>query len=241
MPDATTTEAPAPIDATGIAAAAGAGEGAPDAPDLTEPVRTRAVLLDPDLLRLNFGIFVLHATQMAMFVVVPRWLVQHAGLELAAHWQVYLPVVLVSFALMMPPLNAAERRGRLRTLFVAAVAGLTVVQAALAFEPQGLVALSLLLLGFFTVFNILEASLPSLVSRIAPAASKGLALGVYNTTQALGLFAGGALGGWVVQHLGAQAVFGFTAALCAAWALLAPGLRRWPAPRARRTRKRKEH
>ena len=85
-------------------------------------------------------------------------------------------------------------------------------------------------------FNILEASLPSLVSRLAPAASKGLALGVYNTTQALGLFVGGVLGGWVAQHAGAQAVFVVTALLCAAWALVAPGMQRWPAARLARRR-----
>lgn len=223
-----------PTDAAGFAAATAAGEGAPAEPIHIDPPRARDVLLDADLLRLNLGIFVLHAIQMAMFVVLPGWLEHYGALPLEAHWKVYLPVVLISFALMMPPLNAAERRGRLRALFVTAVAGLAVVQALLALRPEGLLMLAALLLGFFVVFNLLEATLPSLVSRLAPPASKGLALGVYNTTQALGLFVGGAAGGWVAQRFGGQAVFVATAALCAVWALVAPGLRRWPARRATR-------
>lgn len=221
-------------DATAFAAATAAGEGAPAEQISIDPPRARDVLLDGDLLRLNLGIFVLHAIQMAMFVVLPGWLEQIGALPLEAHWKVYLPVVLLSFALMMPPLNAAERRGRLRALFVAAVAGLAAVQALLALRPQGLLMLAALLLGFFVVFNILEATLPSLVSRLAPPASKGLALGVYNTTQALGLFVGGAAGGWIAQRFGGQAVFVVTASLCMVWALVAPGLRRWPGRRAAR-------
>lgn len=232
-----------------LAAAAAQGEGAPPAATLAtgaakagattssltaagRPLRKRDIVFDADLLRLNFGIFVLHTVQMAMFVVVPSWLVESAGLPLPEHWKVYLPVVLVSFALMMPPLNAAERRGALRSLFAVSVALLAVVQALLALHPTGLVALAALLLVFFVVFNVLEAALPSLVSRIAPPQSKGLALGVYNTTQSLGLFFGGALGGLVAQRFGGQAVFVVTAVLCGLWLLAAPGLRRWPAARA---------
>ena len=224
-----------------LAAATAQGEGAPSASTVAagaattgagRSLRRRDIVFDPDLLRLNFGIFVLHTVQMAMFVVVPSWLVESAGLPLPEHWKVYLPVVLVSFALMMPPLNAAERRGAMRALFAVSVALLALVQALMALHPTGLVALAALLLVFFVVFNVLEAALPSLVSRIAPPQSKGLALGVYNTTQSLGLFFGGALGGLVAQRLGGQAVFVVTAVLCGLWLLAAPGLRRWPAPRA---------
>src|SRR5690606_15383015 len=101
-----------------------------------------AVALEPDLLRLNLGIFVLHAVQMAMFVVVPAWLVERAGLALDAHWKLYLPVVLLSFALMVPPMIAAERRGRLRPVFVGSVALLLAVQLLFALSPPGLVALA---------------------------------------------------------------------------------------------------
>ncbi|MFO1299405.1 MAG: MFS transporter [Burkholderiaceae bacterium] len=187
------------------------------------------VALEPDLLRLNFGIFTLHAAQMAMFVVLPTWLADRAGIALGDHWKLYLPVVLLSFALMMPPLIWSERVGRLRGLFLGAVALLLGVQVLLASQPSGLVPLALLLLGFFVGFNILEASLPSLVSRLAPPDAKGTALGIYNTTQSLGLFFGGVLGGWVQHGWGKPAVFDACAVLMALWLLVAARQRRWPA------------
>lgn len=191
--------------------------------------RTRfsAVVLEPDLLRLNLGIFALHTVQMAMFVVVPAWMVER-GLPLAQHWQVYLVVVALSFLLMVPPLFASERRGKLRPVFLGSVALLAGVAAAFAAEPAGLWPMAGLLLLFFAGFNILEACLPSLISRLAPPDAKGAALGIYNTTQALGLFAGGVLGGWVQSRWGGGAVFGACAGLLLLWFSAALGQRRWP-------------
>ena len=188
----------------------------------------RQVAMDADLLRLNLGIMVLHCVQMAMFVVVPGWLVERAGLPLAQHWQLYLGVVLASFALMLPPLFWSERRGRLRAVFIGAVALLLAVALMFALQPTGLWPLAGLLLLFFAGFNVLEASLPSLVSRLAPADAKGAALGIYNTTQALGLFVGGALGGWVQSRWGGGAVFAMCAVLLVVWLAAASGQRRWP-------------
>lgn len=188
------------------------------------------VLRNVELLRLNFGIFVLHMVQVAMFVVVPVALVQ-GGLEVQAHWQVYLPVVLVSFALMMPPILYAERRGRIKALFILAVLTMAGVQAGFAAWLDSLIGVTLLLTAFFVSFNILEASLPSLVSRIAPASARGAAIGVYNTTQALGLAAGGLVGGWLAQHHGNVSVFVFGLVLVALWLLVAAGMKT-PAPRA---------
>jgi MFS family permease len=185
------------------------------------------VVLDPQLLRLNFGIFALHTVQMAMFVVVPVLLVER-GLPLPHHWWVYLPVVLASFALMLPPIIAAERRGRMRVVFLSSVALLALVQAGLAGFTPSLAWLVAWLLLFFVGFNILEATLPSLISRMAPPASKGLALGVYNTTQAFGLFVGGALGGWLARHGGATAVFGFATFAMLLWLAIAWGMRELP-------------
>jgi MFS family permease len=194
------------------------------------------IALEPDLLRLNFGIFALHAVQMAMFVVLPTWLADRGGVALADHWKVYLPVVLLSFALMLPPLLWSERQGRLRGLFLAAVALVLAVQLGFAVQPAGLLPFAALLLAFFVGFNVLEASLPSLVSRLAPSDAKGAALGIYNTTQALGLFFGGLLGGWVQQAWGKSAVFGACAALMVLWLLVAAGQRRWPvSPRGQAT------
>lgn len=193
----------------------------------------REVALDPELVRLNVGIFALHLVQMAMFVVLPAWLAERAGLPLADHWKVYLPVVLVSFAVMMPPIAWGERNGRLRAVFLASIALILVVQLGYAAQPAGLWPFALLLLVFFAAFNVLEASLPSMVSRLAPPDVKGTALGIYNTTQALGLFAGGALGGWVSGRYGQVAVFVLCAVVMAAWLLVAAGARRWPAPGGR--------
>ena len=194
--------------------------------------RLRDALLEPDLLRLNFGIAALHAVQMATFTVLPGWLVDRAGLPLDDHWKVYLAVLLASFVAMLPAIFWGERRGRMRTVFLGAVGLLLAVALALAASPSGLVPLSLLLLGFFVAFNVLEASLPSLVSRLAPPELKGTALGVYNTTQAIGLFAGGAVGGLLLSRWGGEAVFGASAALLLLWLGIAARHRRWPVPRS---------
>ncbi len=185
------------------------------------------IALDPQLLRLNFGIFVLHAVQMAMFVVVPVLLVD-LGLPLPQHGWVYLPVVLLSFALMMPPLLAAERRGRMRLLFMVSIALLMAVQIGIGWITHSVLALAVWLLVFFVGFNVLEASLPSLTTRLAPAASKGLALGVYNTTQSIGLFVGGAVGGWLARHAGAGGVFAFGALVLLLWLFVASGMKELP-------------
>jgi MFS family permease len=182
---------------------------------------------DGDLLRLDGGIFVLHFAQTAMFVVIPARLVA-AGLMLPEHWKIYLPVVIAAFAVMMPPLNWAERMGRLRGLFLFAVLLQAVTQLGFAVLPSGIASLSVLLLLFFIAFNMLEALIPSLVSRLAPAAGRGAAMGVYNTSQSLGIFAGGALGGVLGQRAGESAVFLVAALLMAAWFLVARGARRWP-------------
>jgi MFS family permease len=181
----------------------------------------RSVLFNPELLRLNAGIFTLHMVQMAMFVVVPVLMVEQADLPLAQHWKVYLPVVLGSFVLMVPLLLTGEKRGHLKTLFLFSIGLLIVVQVLFAWLPAHLSVLTLLLLAFFVGFNILEASLPSLVSKVAPANAKGAALGVYNTTQALGLFVGGAVGGWVASRWGVLAVFETCAVLLVLWLVLA--------------------
>lgn len=202
--------------------------GAPPRIEHDEPATAASVVFNPQLLRLNFGIFALHTVQMAMFVVVPVLLVERAQLPLPNHWWVYLPVVLVSFGLMMPPIMAAERRSRMRVLFLAAVGLLLVVQLGLMLHAPSLMWIAGWLLLFFVGFNILEASLPSLVSRVAPSSAKGLALGIYNTTQAIGLFAGGALGGLVAARWGAQGVFACAAVIMGVWWVIALGMREVP-------------
>jgi len=188
----------------------------------------RDVLRDAELMRLNFGIFALHFVQMAMFVVLPAWLVERAGLPLPDHWMLYLPVVLVSFALMTPPLGWSERQGKVRLLFLVSVALVALVQVGYALGPGHAWWFGVLLLLFFTAFNILEALVPSMVSRLAPADARGTALGVYNTTQAIGLFAGGAGGGWAASSFGGSGVFILCAGVMLLWWWVAAGARRWP-------------
>lgn len=185
------------------------------------------VLQDPALLRLDLGVFVLHAVQLAMWVAIPALLV-NAGLGRAQHWQVYLPAVLASFVVMGATLFPLEKRGYLRAVFLAAVAVIALVQLGLLWlvqtpTPHSLAVLGGLLFLFFCGFNVLEASQPSLASRVAPAHARGAALGVYNTLQSLGFFAGGAVGGWLTQAHGPQGLFIACAALMGLWLVIA-----WP-------------
>jgi len=181
-------------------------------------------LLDKELLRLNAGIFILHVVLYAMFVVTPPLIVQ-AGLPLSEHWKLYLPVVLGSFALMVPAIFYVDRRNQAKPVLLGAVALLFCVELALGLAGGGLVLLSGLMLGFFVAFNVLEAMLPSLVSRMAPARGRGVAIGVYNTTQTLGVFFGGLFGGWMARHHGAGGVFTACAVLCGFWLAIAAGMR----------------
>lgn len=181
----------------------------------------RQVLTHPDLLKLNLGIGTLHMIQMAMFVVLPHALLNRGGLQVAEHWKVYLPAVLASFALMVPAIIAAEKKDKMRPIFLAAIGLTAIVQLGLYLFSQSLWLLGFWLLLFFVAFNILEATLPSLVSRTAPPEAKGAALGVYNTTQAIGLFIGGAVGGYIAQHFGDSAVFAAAIGLALLWLAVA--------------------
>jgi MFS family permease len=181
-------------------------------------------ILNPELLRLNLGIFVLHVVLYAMFVIVPLLLVRN-GLPLTEHWQLYLPVVLVSFVLMVPAIVYADRYNRPKPVLLAAVGILLAVESLLGVVDATIPILATLMLGFFVAFNVLEAMLPSLVSRLAPTHGRGVAIGVYNTTQTLGVFVGGWFGGWLANHYGGTGVFVACAALAAVWLAAAAGMR----------------
>ena len=184
-----------------------------------------SIFLMPELLRLNLGIFALHSVLMAIFVVVPIALLEFGGMPVQTHWKVYLPAVLLSFMAMVPPIIWAERRGRNRTVLLASVALMGLAVLALIPAMVSAAWIAFLLFMYFAAFNILEAQLPALVSRIAPPASKGTALGVYNTTQALGLAAGGVVGGMLLKYTGLQAVFVFGAAMMLLWFIAAFSMR----------------
>ena len=175
------------------------------------------VLGHPQLLRMNFGVFALHLMQTAMWIVVPAALVSSGALPVGDHWMVYLPAVLLSFVVMVPAIIAAEKHGKMRLVFNGAIVLLLAVQLGFGFFGHGRYALFFWLLLFFVAFNVLEAIQPSLISRIAPAHAKGAALGIYNTTQSLGLFLGGLLGGLLVKFSGASAVWLVCALLALIW------------------------
>lgn len=193
------------------------------------PARLRDVLRDTQLLRLDFGIFALHAAQMAMFTVIPLAIKETGGLSESQHWKIYLPVILLSFAVMVPAIVVGEKKARLKAIFISAVALLLATQLLLSVLIGSFWGIVALLLAFFIAFNILEASLPSLISKLAPAQSKGTAMGMYNTSQAFGLFVGGIAGGLLAQYSGSFAVFAFGAGLSAIWLWLAFSMHTPPA------------
>ncbi|MGH8397248.1 MAG: MFS transporter [Gammaproteobacteria bacterium] len=186
-----------------------------------EPVAAlfKRVLTNRELLRLDFGIFVQHAILTASFLSVP-FVLKQAGIVLHHQWYVYLPVLVVSILLMVPLIIMAER-GRVKSVFLAAVALLAVSQLMLLFGHTSLPLVLLAILVFFTAFNLLESTLPSLISRVAPAEAKGTAMGVYSSSQFFGIFVGGALGGWLQGVWGLAGVFGLCSVLAGLWWLSA--------------------
>ena len=178
------------------------------------------VLRHAQLLRLNFGVFTLHFVQTAMWVLLPPALVGNGELPVGEHWKVYLPAVLLSFVFVVPAIIGAEKRGRMKLVFNACIVLLLVVQLGLGLLGQSVFALFFWLLLFFVAFNILEAAQPSLISRFAPPHAKGAALGVYNTTQSLGLFLGGLAGGWLARAGGPGAVWLVCGLLLVTWLAL---------------------
>lgn len=213
----------------GIVVVAWIVPAAPLNPPAAEQMRRGDVLFDPQLLRLNVGVFVTFICQTAIFVVIPTLLVERGLLPAPRHWMVYAPVMLLSLAVMIPPLLAAERRGKVRQVFLGAIATMTVAMVIAPFAVDAALAgLVVFLLLFFIALNLVEALQPSLVSRLAPPHLKGFAMGVYNTTQAFGLALGGILGGTVAKRFGDNALFYVCAGLTAlwfvvAWSMVPPG------------------
>jgi MFS family permease len=196
------------------------------------PGRFNNVLHDPELLRLDFGVFALHAALMALWLVVPLSL-RNAGLAADHHWQVYLPVLVLSMAMIIPAIIYGEKKAKLKQVFVISVATLLVSQILLAYAFNSLWGTAAALLVFFAAFNLLEATLPSLISKIAPVGAKGTAIGVYSSVQFLGTFVGATAGGYLYEHFGSSALFAFCGGLLALWFMCAATMK---APAAVRTR-----
>ncbi|WP_069384927.1 MFS transporter [Halomonas caseinilytica] len=176
-----------------------------------------------DLWRMDASIFSLHLILMAIFVAVPFRLVD-AGIESAHHGWVYLGIMAMAFVAMVPLVIVAEKRRRMKTMCLGAIVAITLSLIGLAGFAEGLRGLMVWLLVFFTAFNLLEATLPSMLSKLAPAGAKGTAMGLYSTSQFLGAFLGGVLGGWLSQQWGLSAVFAGCAMLGGGWLMLMIGM-----------------
>ena len=196
------------------------------------PAMFRRVLGNGDLLRLDFGIFSLHLILTALFLAVPL-ILRDLGLEPVRHTMVYLPVMIGAVATMVPFVIIAERHAKMKPVFLGAVTVLFIAQLALGAMSGHFWGFVFALWLFFAAFNLLEATLPSLVSKVAPVDAKGTAMGVYSTSQFAGAFCGGLVGGWVHQHFGLAAVFTAGALVAFAWVLAASGMKR-PGRYARR-------
>jgi MFS family permease len=186
----------------------------------TVPSLLRSIAAEPELRRLDFGVFALHAMLTASFLRVPALLLSSLDLDSHRQWVVYLPVLLVSVAVMVPAIIIAEKYRRMKTVFIAAVAALAVSQC-LFLAGAGAVWVVAAVTLFFAGFNVMEATLPSLVTKTAPPAAKGTAAGIFSTSQFLGIFVGGVAGGSIQQMLGGNAVFVASLGLSVIWLLLA--------------------
>ena len=187
----------------------------------TVPTQLKSVVRDTQLLRLDFGIFCLHMMLTATFVVMPLVLRDHVGLPSVHHWYIYLPVMLLAMALMIPFVIIAEKKRRIKSVFGAAVLTLSLAELAFMELDDSLAGVVFGLMLFFIAFNVLEATLPSLVAKVVSPDNKGTAMGVYSSSQFLGAFFGGTLGGWLYGTVGVEAVFGLCAGMAVIWFFVA--------------------
>ncbi|QDC48066.1 MFS transporter [Candidatus Methylopumilus universalis] len=197
---------------------------------LKEPAPSfKSILKNKELSGLNFGIFALHAAQMAMFIVVPIALATSGGMDVNQHWKVYLPVLLSSFVFMVPIIILSEKFNRAKLVFISSIFLMLIAQLMFGILINVFWGLVASLFVYFVAFNVLEASLPSLISKIAPPSAKGTAIGVYNTCQSLGVFFGGLLGGFLADVGGSFSVFSFCAILMTLWVGFALSMKAPPA------------
>ena len=180
----------------------------------------KSILKNFDLNRLNFGIFTLHASQISMFMAIPFYLINQGDIPLDQHWLVYLPVLAISFIFLVPMILISEKKNKSKESFIFSIALLLVTQFLFIYFADGIDGIIIALIFYVIAFNYLEASLPSLVSKLAPIQRRGLALGVYNTSQSLGIFVGGSFGGLIANFYGYQGTFLFCSSLIMIWLIL---------------------
>lgn len=180
---------------------------------------------DTQLLRLDASILILHCILMSSFVVMPFILRDRLGLVVEGHWQIYLPILILSMLGVIPLIIIGEKKRKLKQMLILAISVLALAEAGFALVGHSLAGITFMLLFFFLAFNLVEAIMPSLVAKMAPAAHKGTAMGAYSSSQFLGVFVGGALGGWLSQHTGLDSVLWFNVALIGVWFVLILTLR----------------
>ena len=197
---------------------------APRGDNVALPAQLSKLIIHPQLSRLNWGVFILHMALTACFVTLPKQFVA-SGLSLDHHWQLYLPTLLGSFFLMVPFMIIAIKKQKEKPMFTAAVTLLTIALALLWYLPSSFWWLVILVTMFFTAFNYLEATMPSILSRIAPAGVKGSVMGIYSSSQFLGAFAGGVIGGVIASNYGDKAIFLVMASFSLLWLILTLGMK----------------
>ena len=198
---------------------------APRGDSVALPEQISKLIRHPQLSRLNWGVFILHMALTACFVTLPKQFVA-SGLALENHWQIYLPTLLGSFFLMVPFMIIAMKKQQEKPMFSAAVALLSLALFSLWLLPTGFWSLILSVVLFFTAFNYLEATMPSILSRIAPAGVKGSVMGIYSSSQFLGAFVGGLIGGFVASRYGENSIFLVMAVASLLWLVLSFGMQK---------------
>ncbi|MCL1125900.1 MFS transporter [Shewanella surugensis] len=198
---------------------------APKGDTLAVPAKLKRMLKDPQLIRLDAGIFILHLVLTAVFVALPLDLVD-AGLVKEKHWMLYFPAFIGAFVLMVPLIIIGVKRNNTKTMFQVALLIMLLSLGIMATFSHDLTLLMVAIVLFFTGFNYLEASLPSLIAKFCPVGDKGSAMGVYSTSQFLGAFCGGLIGGGAYQYLGASGVFIAASVLIIVWLLLTLGMKK---------------
>lgn len=197
---------------------------APKGDTMAEPGKLKNMLKDPQLFRLDAGIFILHLVLTAVFVALPLDLVD-AGLAKEKHWMLYFPAFVGAFFLMVPLIIIGVKRNNTKGMFQLALLIMLAALLAMALFSHTLWVLAVAIVAFFTGFNYLEASLPSLIAKFCPVGAKGSAMGVYSTSQFLGAFCGGLLGGGAYQIMGAAGVFTVAVVLLILWLALTLGMK----------------
>lgn len=194
----------------------------------TVPNRLKAILSNVELIRLDIGVACSHAILTATFVAIPILFTHVLKLPEWGQIVLYLVVMLLAFVAMVPFIIIAEKKRKMKGTFAGAVLTMALAQLLLLFFHANIIVIGVLLFAFFTAFTLLEASLPSLVSKIAPIRSKGTATGVYSTSQFFGIFIGGVLGGWLFGHYQLNGIFIFGTVVGLVWFLIAMTMKQPP-------------